>query len=140
MSATQFPLSIEEREGLIQIYSDFHKDVYGFRPRYDYPSFSDEQLVADFDRFEEVCKENAEHEARLLEAKSKEWDALIEKTIEMGAGDYKTALRWIVQGAEDYDAEGIVWGFGLLFSDKGREIVKDIEEHCLDILQKAWAA
>ena len=52
--------TLSERDSLIQIYSDFHKDAYGFRPRgVNYHEFTLEELQADFARFERVCDEEA---------------------------------------------------------------------------------
>ncbi len=135
---TMFPLSIEERNSMLQIYSDFHKDAYGFRPRYNYHAFSDEQLVADFDTFSNQFDENEKEEAIQLEADSKAWDELIDRTIHMGAKNRTTALRWIVDGADEWDAEHIVWSHGLLFSDKGKALVKEIQSTCLDILNRQY--
>ncbi len=134
-------MNIQERNDLLNIMSDMHKDAYGFRPRHiDYSKFTDAELEAECDSYQEEIEANEKLEAEVLVTKSSNWDELIAKTIAMGAGDYKTALRWIVDGADDYDAEAIVWSYGLLFSDKGRAIVKDIQKYCLDILQGAFAA
>ena len=133
------PLSIEERNDLIHSYSDFYKDAYGFRPRHIcVQDLSDEQLLNDFDTFERVCKENAKEEAIQLEADEKAWDELIQKTISLGAGDKETALRWIVEAEEDWDAEAIVWRHGLLFSERSKKLVEEINQTCSDILQKAY--
>lgn len=131
-------LSIEERNEMLQVYSDFHKDAYGFRPRWNYHSLSDAELIADFDTFSSVCKENAIQEDIQLQADLKAWDELIDKTIHLGAKDYKTALRWIVEGHNEWDAEHIVWSHGILFSDKGRQVVEDIHEVCSDILGRVF--
>jgi hypothetical protein len=123
-----FPLSIEERNSMLQIYSDFHKDAYGYRPRFDYRSFSDEQLVEDFATFERVCEEEAEYEAKRLECAIKACDELIDKTVHMGAGNRATALRWIVDGFDHFDVEYILWELEIFNSDYGRELGKEIEE------------
>ncbi len=135
------PLSPEERNGMIQIYSDYHKDAYGFRPRHiSVHELSDEQIIEDFQTFGNIVAENNKQEQIQLEYDLKKWDKLIQDTINMGAGDYDTALRWIVQGANDWDAEAIVWSNGILFSDKGRELVQEINEKCNDILREYYEA
>tara|TARA_R110000787_G_scaffold188758_1_gene300522 strand:+ start:371 stop:796 length:426 start_codon:yes stop_codon:yes gene_type:complete len=139
MSVVMYPLSIEDRNGMIQIYSDFHKDAYGFRPRHiNVSALSDEQLDEDFKTFSEQFDKNEKNDAKALECDSNTWDKLITKTIGYGADDYKTALRWVVDGADDWDAEAIVWSHGLLYSDKGRNLVKEINEVCDDILRKVY--
>ena len=120
-----------KRDEMIQIYSDYHKMVYGIRPRYNYASYTLEQLEADFERFEEVCEENAKYEAiRLAKAWAK-WDALVDKTIHMGAGDYETALKWIVQSYEgEWDMGYIMFQNGLsqYSCDRGRALYNDLEK------------
>jgi hypothetical protein len=127
-------LSLAERNEMLQIYSDFHKDAYGFRPRgIDYSAMSDEQLQADFERFSEVCRENAIEEELRLQADLKAFDLLIGRTIQMGANDYKTALKWVFEG-EDLDwrnpqnLEHFVWRKGIFWTDKGKAVLKDLEE------------
>jgi len=128
-------MTTTERIDLISIMSDMHKDAYGFRPRHiNYSVFTDAELIAECDRYQVAIHESLECEAKQLIADSLAWDELIKKTIELGANDYKTALRWIVDGANDWDAEAIVWSYGILFSDKGRALVKEIHEVCNDIL------
>jgi hypothetical protein len=51
--------TLSERDSMIQVYSDFFKDAYGFRPRgINYHGFTLEQLKADFKMFGEVCEAN----------------------------------------------------------------------------------
>ena len=51
--------TLSERESMIQIYSDFHKDAYGFRPCcYDYHDYTLEELKECFKSFAEICKAN----------------------------------------------------------------------------------
>ena len=132
-------MNTTERKDLINIMSDMHKDAYGFRPRHiNYSLFTNAELEAECDHYQEVIKEDLKRREIQLEADLKAWDDLIDKTIHLGAGDYKTALRWIVDGANEWDAESIVWSQGILFSDKGRALVKEINEVCNDILKKVY--
>lgn len=133
------PLSIEERENLIQIYSDFHKDAYGYRPRHIcVHDLSDEQILSDFETFSQVCEMNAKEEAIQLKEDEQAWADLIDKTIHLGAGDRKTALRWIVQAENEWNAEQIIWRHGLLFSSMAKDLITEINEVCDDILQEAY--
>ena len=132
-------MTTAERNDLLNIMSDMHKDAYGFRPRHiNYDMFTDAELEAECDSYQEVMTKNEELEAKHLEASLETFEGLINKTIAMGAGNRKTALRWIVDGANDFDAEAIVWSHGILFSDTGRALVEEIKKDCLDILQKAY--
>jgi hypothetical protein len=118
--------TMTEREALIQIYSDFHKDAYGFRPRYNYPEFTLEELKADFDRFEAVCKENAEHEAKAEREAIAKFNASIEKLISIGARTKAGALRWMADAgvAEDgWDMDYHLWKLGISkYSAEGKVI------------------
>jgi hypothetical protein len=121
---------LTHRENLILLYSDFHKDAYGFRPRtINVYALTTEELEADFDRFEATCKINRhEEEMAEMEADNRFKD-LIANTIQMGAHDEVTALRWIAEGAVDqygYDYEHFLWNQGIAYSAYGKEIAKKI--------------
>ena len=132
-------MNTAERNDLLNIMSDMHKDAYGFRPRHiNYDVFTDAELDAECDSYQEVIISNQDLEAKQLAEDLKAFDELINKTIELGAGNRKTALRWIVDGANDFDAEAIVWNMGILFSDKGRALVEEINKDCNDILIKVY--
>ena len=48
----------------------------------------------------------------------------------MGAGDEETAIRWLTQDEEFYhsqDVEHWVYNQGILFTDYGRELVKQLD-------------
>ena len=109
--------TLTPRESMIQIYSDFHKDAYGFRPRgINYDAMSLEDLEADFARFAEVCKENANAEAKAEAKAVEEFEASISAIISMGAGNKATALRWIAEaGVADsgWDMSYYLWKLGI---------------------------
>ena len=119
---------LTHRENMILLYSDFHKDAYGFRPRtINVYAFTTEELEADFDRFEQVCADNRAEEQAAEALSDNAFQALIANTIQMGAGDEATALRWIAEGAvEDYgyDYEHFLWSQGIAYSAYGKELAK----------------
>ena len=121
---------LTHRENMILLYSDFHKDAYGFRPRtINVYALTTEELEADFDRFEQVCADNRKEELVAEMEADKAFRALIENTIQMGAGDEATALRWIAEcEVEDYgyDYEHYLWNQGIAYSAYGKEIAKKI--------------
>jgi len=120
-----------KKEEILQVYSDYHKEAFGVRPRYDYYSYSLEQLEADFKRFGEICDENATHEASRVAQAFVKWDKLILATIDLGAESYKTALRWIAQShGITYDVGYLMWQHGLSKYDgeRGISLFNDIEE------------
>ena len=131
-----------ERESMIQIYSDFHKDAYGFRPRgVNYHEFTLEELKADFDRFSAISEQNAREEERANEACAIAFEARVQQVIDMGAGDRETALCWIMDSYEDhvfdYGTEGVIWELGTGFSTK---YSLALSEELLPIIQKRVSA
>ena len=119
---------LTHRENMILLYSDFHKDAYGIRPRgLNLYAFTTEELEADFDRFEQVCADNRIEEKAAEAEADNAFKALIANTIQMGAGNEATALRWIAEGAVDqygYDYEHFLWSQGILYSAYGKELAK----------------
>ena len=84
------------------IVSDLHKDAYGFRPsQYWWQEWkaSDEdgkQAIWDY-LCEAVDAEIVAQKVRDDEA-LKDFEARVEQTIQLGAPDRDTAIRWIVEG------------------------------------------
>jgi len=114
------------------IFSDMHKDAYGFRPRghefYDAtPERKQEiwDMVADDVQFEIEC------EAREKVVALERFNALLEKFMTYGAADRTTALRWMTETYRFYevqDVEHFVWNQGILFTEEGRALVKELVE------------
>ena len=113
------------------IFSDLHKDAYGFRPRgHEYyeaaPARKQEIWV-------KVCEDlevAQDEEARREQEAVAEFKAQITKVIEAGAGNRITALRWMTSTETFYhsqDVEHWVYNQGILFTDYGRELVKELE-------------
>lgn len=113
-------------------FSDLHKDAYGFRPRghrfYD-ATPAEKQEIWDYTirALEASIEEEKEREARALE----EFEHCLAETIRYGAADRETALRWMTQGKtfhHSQDVEGWVYDQGILFTDYGRKLVKELEK------------
>jgi len=107
-------------------FSDFHKDVYGFRPR-----------GATWDRFVEMSAEDltfcVDNMFRIMDANEKareqiEAEALVslkadlQNLIASGAGDWKTALRWMMDAEDETNLDYFLWGLDINF-EKRNEIV-----------------
>lgn len=122
---------VAEREELLNIYSDYHKEAYGFRPsnwKYINAKTTDE-LLADFEEFRKICEANAEAEAAWEEESVARFKYNVANTISAGAGDEDTALRWMVEAAVEkygWDWEHYLWSEGILYSDYGKRIGKKI--------------
>ena len=96
-------------------YSDYHKDAYGYRPRYDYSNYTLEQLIADYERFGKVFDEN-QREAELSQKRNLDaFESRIASTIQLGANDRQTALKWICDGDEvdAWDISYYLWKQGI---------------------------
>ena len=112
------------------IFSDFHKDAYGFRPRnhefYTATPARKQEIWDSVGRaFDIRQEEEAEEEARAL----REFISSLESIIEAGAGDRTTALRWLTEGDTFYgrqDVEHWVYKQGILFTDEGRALVEEL--------------
>ena len=114
-------------------FSDFYKDTYGFRPRdaaweY-YEGLSADEFNKDIDYMISKMNEDAIAEAQAQEEAVAAFKQTVQKTIELGAGNEETALRWITQGEVFYNnqcVEHFVWEQGILFTDYGRELVNKL--------------
>lgn len=103
-------------EQLQSDYSDFYKEVNGFRPRF----MSDEQwnseawLRAELAILAEQAKVVAAEETRRETEAVAKFEKFVEITIAAGASDRETALRWIMDGSGyDGDWEYLCFGNGL---------------------------
>lgn len=114
-----------------ELFSDFHKDAYGFRPRgHEFYSAMPERKQEIWDAtgraFDRAQAEEAELEAQSLIDFEKE----VQSYIELGAGDRQTALRWMTQNETFYHSQDIehwVWKQGILFTDEGRKLVEELK-------------
>lgn len=93
---------MSEREQLECNHYELYKDVNGFRPRHiDYSKMSDDELKADYDflvgRLAEVQAEEAAQEAAAV----KEFEELVQHTIEAGARTRENAIKWLFEAEND---------------------------------------
>lgn len=93
-------------------------------------SMTDAELEYEIKSASEVCEDNFKAEKEAEAISIGEFKTLIQDTIDMGAGDEETALRWLTQDEKFYhgqDVEGWVWDKGILFTDYGKELVKKLQ-------------
>lgn len=94
------------------VISDMHKDAYGFRPRgEDFWSrlTTLEACDAEMDRLQVAVDFAREEDIRREDAAIVDFEAAIARTIEVGAGDRDTAIRWLMSAqvdADDQDPQG----------------------------------
>lgn len=123
-------MNINERQELETFIYEGHKDAFGRKGRhYNFDAMSIEELRAEADWISgEVVKAIAEEEAaeeRALADFKKE----VETVIGYGAEDRETALRWMTDGETFYHGQCVeqwVWERGILFTDYGRNLVKEL--------------
>ena len=114
------------------IFSDLHKDAYGFRPRgHEYFEAAPERKQEIWVQTIEAMEASQEEESRREQEAVAEFKAQITRVIEAGAGDRITALRWMIQPAGEtfrleQDVEYWVFNHGFLFTEYGRELVEEL--------------
>lgn len=113
-------------------FSDLHKEVYGFRPRnHRFYAECDEEKQKIWDELIYQLEENMKHEKIVEEKAVADFKERVEQAQVWGAKDYWDALRWIT-GSETFyhsqDVEHFVWEQGILFTDYGKQLVKDLCE------------
>jgi len=97
-----------------------HKDAFGTNGRhYDFKNMTMEELKAEADYISKAVKNAMEEEAEAEKASVNEFEKRVSDTIESGAGDRTTALRWIMQAENmenEYDAGYICYCLNLPYS------------------------
>ena len=115
--------------------SDFHKEVYGFRPTQGYmqewnaSSPSEKQKI--WDEYARVNEIQMIESAAQEERDVAKFEDRVQDVINIGAGNRKTALKWIADSETFYhgqDVEHFVWEQGILFTGYGRQLIKDLLE------------
>lgn len=115
------------------IISDLHKDVRGYRPTASWWQMWNALGKAEKQNvWDALCNEletKIKHEKIAEEKAVAEFKERIEQAQVWGARDYFDALRWIT-GCETFyhvqDVEHFVWEQGILFTDFGKQLIKDI--------------
>ena len=112
------------------IFSDLHKDAYGFRPRgHEYYEAAPERKQEIWVRVCDDLEASQEEESRREQEAVAEFKAQITRVIEAGAGNRITALRWMTSTETFYleqDVEHWVFNQGFLFTAYGRELVEEL--------------
>lgn len=112
--------------------SDHFKEAHGFRPRGIYQEWwSDDELLVEHDKLSGICAINSERERVEGLESLRELEEGITRTIECGAGDRSTAIRWMFSDLDmcqgiDYE----LWHLNIPFcltSSYAAEIVEAIE-------------
>lgn len=93
---------MSEHEQLSATHYEMYKDTYGFRPRHiDYDNMSVEEIQADMSRMAEQMKANELDQAAREADAAAAFEARVQQTIEAGAKDRETAIRWLFDAEND---------------------------------------
>lgn len=110
-----------------ELYSDFHKDALGFRPRgSSWSMMTPDEKQAEWDFLENAFQQSVDQENLEKEQAVAAFKTVLKETIALGAGDEITALRWLssVENLDNsQDIEHWFWEWGILFTDYGTEII-----------------
>ena len=113
-----------------ELFSDLHKDAYGFRPRgHEFYDATPEHKQEIWDYLCKVVEESIAEEREQTAQALREFEQEVQNAIELGAGDRETALRWLTQSEEFYNIQCVehwVWDRDILYTDEGRQLVKDL--------------
>lgn len=126
--------AIEYAESLYSYISDASKEATGCRYRFDHTEMTFAQLEAECDYWSKQVEVAIDEEKEYTDKAVEEFKALVQQTIELGAGDEATALRWLTQDQEFYSGQCVehwVYNQGILFTDYGKALVNQL----LDIVQ-----
>jgi hypothetical protein len=107
----------------VELFSDLHKDVNGFRPRGhqfyevsdpDHPSYNQDEAQKIWNYYTEQWERNLEWEKKQRILAEEEFEQWVSDMIDMGAGDRNTAIRWAIDTySPDDDIDYIVWDLNL---------------------------
>ncbi len=118
------------REDALQHLSDLYKSIYGVRPSIgNYSTLSDEELWMEIQNLQRNAEEDDNHNAEIENHSIANFEALIQKTIQTGAGDRATALRWLYDGSDaDYGGEELLHKHGISgYTPEGNALKKEID-------------
>ncbi len=110
----------------VDLFSDLYKDCFGFRPRnHSFYKYVETDPVIAQELWDNLLRELDREQKRAEEMKeihSLRFENHIQEVINLGAGDRKTALKWIIESYENEDASYICWDMALPY-----EYEKEIE-------------
>jgi hypothetical protein len=90
------------------IYWDMYKDAYGFRPRnVNTDSWTVEDFEKEFQFLGTVIERNIQDQKIIEQEAIRTFEALVSTTIQNGAADRDTAIRWILD--DETDVEHFEW-------------------------------
>ena len=119
-----------ERQDLESYIYEGHKDAFGSKGRhYNFDAMSIEDLRKEADWINKAVINAIDEEKAATERALVEFNAPVTSIIELGAGNRINALRWMTSTETFYleqCVEAWVYNQGILFTDYGRALVKEL--------------
>ena len=113
-----------------ELFSDFYKDTYGFRPRgHEFYDATPERKQEIWDYVEQDFLQEMVREEKAKAEALEQFEREVALTISYGAKDRADALRWMTQNEKFYHEQSVehwVWERGILFTDEGRALVQEL--------------
>lgn len=118
-----------------ELVSDLHKDAFGHRPDADFwdmwnNGLSDEGRQAEWDYMVKVLKQELEEEKIREQYAVERFEEKLSILIDNHNLSEDAALRYMTTNEHfetSQDIEHWVWGLGILFTDRGRDVVKKLK-------------
>ena len=108
---------LSELEQAQEIYSDMHKDAYGFRPRFDYSTWTLEQFNAEFEQMGRTIEADNKVEKENQEKAAHDFEMRVLSLMQVGAKNRAMAVRWIHEAeGSNGDDEYLCFLLGLPYS------------------------
>ena len=126
--------AIEYAEEMYSYISDASKEANGCRYRFDHTGMTFAQLEDECDYWSTQAQIAIDEERAMADKAVEDFQALVQQTIELGASDEATALRWLTQDQEFYTGQCVehwVYNQGILFTNYGKALVTQL----LDVVQ-----
>jgi hypothetical protein len=122
-----------------ELVSDLHKDAFGHRPSAEfmdmwYNGLSDEGRQAEWDYMVRAMKASMQEEAEEERVALEEFEQELAAVMKTGNCDEQAALGFMTPIEFDeatpntQDIKHWVWNYGILFTDRGREIVQIVKQ------------
>ena len=105
---------LTELEKMSCEYSDFHKSAYGYRPRFDRSSWTEEDYRVAFIGLGNICRDNEREREESEKAASFAFETTVTKLVKANNIARATAVRWLMEAdGVDGDDEYFCYKNGL---------------------------
>jgi len=91
---------LSELEQAQEIYSDMHKDAYGFRPRFDFSTWTLDKFNSQFEIMGKIIEADNQLQKEQQAEAAHDFEMRVLSLLQTGAKNRAMALRWI------HEAEG----------------------------------